>query len=413
VGAAAGAAVGAAFGRRAADLLGGSEEQREIYEKGEEPDQVADELKTARSEISGAAHTAQEKASEFVDRASERLHRDTGGSPAEGSKFRSDRGIAFDSGLGDVTALSADLGSTDLIYDTQTGQMQEHPRSSSDSSKSKVSGAARSAADRVAGAKDRVSGAAESARDRLGSAAAEVKDKARAAAAAASERLSGAGDRAADAAASTARTAADYGAPGTSERVQEMSDQGQGFKEDGEAARSPAGEVNLPNADWGSSSANPDWGTAETVVKTDVGAPMGGSDDISSMGAAAAAGGYGDVAADMDVDAVRSKAGGITGVESKDVGAYATRGLGEPQPGYEQGRGEVSGVPEGSLAAGGPDAQAAVAAGPESLTDAATSDSTAERVAQVYGVGPEASSGVKEAETYRAEADSDRKADSA
>lgn len=188
---------------------------------------------------------------------------------------------------------------------------------------------------------------------------------------------------------------------------------GQGFREDGEAAPSPTGQVNLPNAEWGSSSANRDWGTAETVVKTDVGTPMGDSSDISTLGAAAAAGGYGDAAADMDVDTVRGKAGGISGVESRDVGPYATRGLGASQPGFREGsKGEASGVAEGRLAAGGADAQAAVAAGPESLTDAGTSDSTAERVAQVYGVGPEASSGVKEADTYRAEADSDRKADS-
>jgi hypothetical protein len=65
----------------------------------------------------------------------------------------------------------------------------------------------------------------------------------------------------------------------------------------------------------------------------------------------------------------------------------------------------VEAVPEGRLAAGGEDAQAAVAADAGSTL---TSDSTAERVAQVHGLGPEAEPGMEEAASYAAEAEAEQ-----
>jgi hypothetical protein len=68
------------------------------------------------------------------------------------------------------------------------------------------------------------------------------------------------------------------------------------------------------------------------------------------------------------------------------------------------------GIPEGRLRVGGEDAQAAVSVDGESNA-AITSDSVAQRVEQVYGVSPEASSGVAEAEAYKAEAKQEGKED--
>lgn len=85
-------------------------------------------------------------------------------------------------------------------------------------------------------------------------------------------------------------------------------------------------------------------------------------------------------------------------------GSGSQAGGGSGQAGGQAGQaGGIQGVPEGRLSAGGDDAQAAVGADAAS-TGVATSDSTAERVAQVYGIGPEASPGAEEAEQYKAEA---------
>jgi hypothetical protein len=68
----------------------------------------------------------------------------------------------------------------------------------------------------------------------------------------------------------------------------------------------------------------------------------------------------------------------------------------------------MDGLPEGRLAAGGDDAQAAVSVDGPSSNAAITSDSTVQRIEQVYGVGPEASTGAAEADTYKAEAEQDK-----
>lgn len=172
------------------------------------------------------------------------------------------------------------------------------------------------------------------------------------------------------------------------------------------------GSTDSSKADWGSSSSAREWGadSAAPSGKSNVGDAKS-SDMLHDLGAAAATGGYGDAAADLDVDTVRSKSSGVESKSGTEV--YATRGLGEPQAGYKKGGGEDLSTPEGRLAAGGSDSQAAVGAAPEILSKVGTSDSTAERIAEVYGVGPEASSGVKEAETYRAESGPHSKKDTA
>lgn len=96
----------------------------------------------------------------------------------------------------------------------------------------------------------------------------------------------------------------------------------------------------------------------------------------------------------------------------------------EGMPGMQGGQGEgqqgsggmgflitmPDGIPEGRLRVGGEDAQAATSVDGESNA-AITGDSVAQRVEQVYGISPEASPGVAEAEAYKAEAKQEGKED--
>jgi hypothetical protein len=68
------------------------------------------------------------------------------------------------------------------------------------------------------------------------------------------------------------------------------------------------------------------------------------------------------------------------------------------------------GIPEGRLRVGGEDAQAAISVDGESNA-AITGDSVAQRVEQVYGISPEASPGVAEAEAYKVESKQEGKED--
>jgi hypothetical protein len=137
----------------------------------------------------------------------------------------------------------------------------------------------------------------------------------------------------------------------------------------------------------------------------DSGAPsLGRQDGMGMAGAVGGAGGYGGGASEF-------------GEEMDQMRAQGSSGGAKPQVRSAGGSGRVGvqavdeGLAEGQLAAGGVDAQAAVGVVREESVGAATSDSTAERVAQRFGVGPEASAGVEEAEVYQREAGQEMKGD--
>jgi hypothetical protein len=98
---------------------------------------------------------------------------------------------------------------------------------------------------------------------------------------------------------------------------------------------------------------------------------------------------------------MQNPAAGSTQGSAGSVGQGSAGGAG-------QGSAAMDGLPEGRLAAGGEDAQAAVSVDASGSNAAITSDSTAQRIEQVYGVGPEASTGAAEAEAYKAEAEQDK-----
>lgn len=96
------------------------------------------------------------------------------------------------------------------------------------------------------------------------------------------------------------------------------------------------------------------------------------------------------------------------GQQGSAAGAQGAEGMGaQGQQGSASGASQGSGmqgIPEGRLRVGGEDAQAAVSVDADSSNAEITSDSVAARVEQKYNVGPEASPGAAEAESYRAEA---------
>jgi hypothetical protein len=132
---------------------------------------------------------------------------------------------------------------------------------------------------------------------------------------------------------------------------------------------------------------------------------------MGMSGAVGGASGYGGGASEFGQEMDQMRAQGSSGSGSAET--RGSSGLG--QQGSAAGRVGVQavdeGLPEGWLAAGGADAQAAVGVGRDESAGAAASDSTAERVAQVYGLGPEASGGVEEAEVYRKEAGQEEQGD--
>lgn len=174
-------------------------------------------------------------------------------------------------------------------------------------------------------------------------------------------------------------------------------------------------------------------GDAEAVVKADVGTPSqagmetGGStqewkpEGVGRAGGVAAAGGYGSEASGMgDAGYAADQGRGVESMGSLLEGINSLSGVaGASYEGMMPGAGQGSattmgqgtqgsgsamdGIPEGRLRVGGEDAQAAVSVDADANA-AITSDSTAQRIEQVFGVGPEASPGVKEAEQYKAEA---------
>ncbi|WIA40357.1 hypothetical protein OEZ86_013721 [Tetradesmus obliquus] len=133
----------------------------------------------------------------------------------------------------------------------------------------------------------------------------------------------------------------------------------------------------------------------------DSGAPsLGRADGLGMAGAVGGAGGYGGGASEFGegMDQMRAQGSGDAAAgESRMKSASSSSGAASGRAGNE-------GLPEGQLAAGGDDAQAATSVRRDESAGAATSDSTAERVAQVYGVGAEAGAGVEEAEVYKKEA---------
>jgi hypothetical protein len=134
----------------------------------------------------------------------------------------------------------------------------------------------------------------------------------------------------------------------------------------------------------------------------DAGAPSAGrGDKMDFAGAAGGAGGYGGGASEFGEGMDQMRAQGSSGggsAETRGFGGLGQQGSGASRVGVQA---VDEGLPEGQLAAGGVDAQAAVSVDGDESPGAATSDSTAERLAQVYGLGPEASGGVEEAEVYK------------
>jgi hypothetical protein len=127
-------------------------------------------------------------------------------------------------------------------------------------------------------------------------------------------------------------------------------------------------------------------------------------------GVAGRVSGIEDVSASLleDINSLSGVAGasyeGMSGMGGQGQGADISMGQGS---GASVGQGSGSGmegVPEGRLRLGGEDAQAAESVDGGSSQAAITSDSTAARVEQVFGVGPEASPGAAEADLYQKEA---------
>ncbi|WIA40356.1 hypothetical protein OEZ86_013720 [Tetradesmus obliquus] len=124
-----------------------------------------------------------------------------------------------------------------------------------------------------------------------------------------------------------------------------------------------------------------------------------GDVDASNKGMAGAvggAGGYGGGASEFGEGMDQMRAQGSSGGAEPGMKSASSSSSSDTA-----GRaGSVDGMPEGRLAAG----DDAMNVGRAESAGAATSDSTAERVAQVYGVGAEAGAGVEEAEVYKKEA---------
>ncbi|KAF6264945.1 hypothetical protein COO60DRAFT_1184880 [Scenedesmus sp. NREL 46B-D3] len=139
----------------------------------------------------------------------------------------------------------------------------------------------------------------------------------------------------------------------------------------------------------------------------DLSANAGGAGGMS--GAVGGAGGYGGGASEFGEGMDQARA------QASSSGAPQVRSAGGS--GGQQGAGRVGnkavdeGLPEGRLAAGGEDAQAAVGVGRDESAGSATSDSTADRVAQVYGLGADASAGAEEASVYKKEAGQEEQQD--
>uniref|UniRef100_A0A383VXR0 Uncharacterized protein n=1 Tax=Tetradesmus obliquus TaxID=3088 RepID=A0A383VXR0_TETOB len=143
-----------------------------------------------------------------------------------------------------------------------------------------------------------------------------------------------------------------------------------------------------------------------------------GDADASNKGMAGAvggAGGYGGGASEFGegMDQMRAQGSGSGSAEPRMKSGQSSGSSSGGAAGREGSvEGSVDGLPEGKLAAGGDDAQAAMKnVGRAESAGAATSDSTAERVAQVYGVGAEAGAGVEEAEVYQKEAGQEKAGD--
>eukprot|EP00775_Hariotina_reticulata_P012211 gene12211-12348_t len=285
------------------------------------------------------------------------------------------------------------------------------------------------AADKAAGAAgrvaDRLSGTADTVREGAREAAHTAADTVRGAAHKANDRLAGAGDSVKERAGNMSETAADYGSTGSLEKMAEMGQSQRDVNDDAtEGTARPVGA----EGDWGVSERSIDWAAlsdAEKLVKEDVGLPsvivqdgldlagaVAGSDSSlpGAAGATGAAGGYSSGLGDAGevLDSQRATMAGGSGTRDSDMSRMMMSNQTAADSDLQSKVGQAirdiesgAGLPEGRLAPpAGVDSQAAVAVEP-GTTGEATSDSTAERVAQKYGIGEDASAGVDEAQVYR------------